>query len=88
LLVILWSMIAFHLRSGRLLSSIGFATLVASGLILIALCWFGVNLLGVGLHSYGFQGGMAIALFSFVTFDAMLIGILAVVAHQRASENN
>jgi len=88
LLVILWSMIAFHLRSGRLLSSIGFVTLVASGLILIALCWFGINLLGVGLHSYGFQGGMAIALFSFVTFDAILIGILAVVAHQRAPKNN
>jgi len=88
LLVILWSMIAFHLRSGRLLSSIGFATLVACGLILIALCWFGVNLLGVGLHSYGFQGGMAIALLSFVTFDAILIGILAVVAHQRAPKNN
>ncbi len=88
LLVILWSMIAFHLRSGRLLSSIGFATLVACGLILIALCWFGVNLLGVGLHSYGFQGGMAIALFSFITFDAMLIGILAVVAHRRAPKNN
>ena len=88
LLVILWSMIAFHLRSGRLLSSIGFATLVASGLILIAFCWFGINLLGVGLHSYGFQGGMAIALFSFVSFDAILIGILAGVAYRRAAKNN
>jgi chromate transport protein ChrA len=36
-----------------------------------------VNLLGVGLHSYGFQGGTAAWLLGFVLADALAIALLA-----------
>jgi len=85
LLVILWSMIAFHLRLGRLISPLGFAIFGASGLILIALTWFGVNLLGVGLHSYGFENGMAWALAGFIGSDCLLIAFLAFCSRHSSS---
>jgi ABC-type transport system involved in cytochrome c biogenesis permease subunit len=85
LLVILWSMIAFHLRLGRLISPLGFAIFGASGLILIALTWFGVNLLGVGLHSYGFENGMAWALAGFIGSDCLFIAFLAFCSRHSSS---
>jgi len=33
------------------------------------LAWFGVNLLSVGLHSYGFASGIAINLGLFILFE-------------------
>jgi hypothetical protein len=45
--------------------------------IVTFLCWFGVNLLGVGLHSYGFQSGSVIWLVAFVVVDLMIITFLA-----------
>jgi hypothetical protein len=37
------------------------------------LAWFGVNLLGVGLHSYGFTSGIAQALFIFIAFELLFV---------------
>lgn len=77
LFVILWAMLALHLRAGRLVSERGFALLNCINVIVTFLCWFGVNLLGVGLHSYGFQGGTAAWLLGFVLADALAIALLA-----------
>ena len=73
LFVILWSMLLLHLRAGKLISPHGFALLNAFNVMVTFLCWFGVNLLGVGLHSYGFQGGTATWLGAFVIADVLLI---------------
>lgn len=73
LFVILWAMLLLHLRSGRLVDTHGFALLNCFNVIVTFLCWFGVNLLGVGLHSYGFQGGTALWLALFVAVDVLLI---------------
>ena len=37
--------------------------------IIVALAWFGVNLLQVGLHSYGFDDGVARNLFIFIALE-------------------
>ena len=37
--------------------------------IIVALAWFGVNLLSVGLHSYGFASGIARNLVIFIVFE-------------------
>ena len=42
--------------------------------IIVALAWFGVNLLSVGLHSYGFSSGIAMNLGLFILFE-FLFGI-------------
>ena len=77
LFVILWAMILPHLHAGRLVNVRNFALLNCFNVIVTFLCWFGVNLLGVGLHSYGFQGGTAAWLLGFVLADALAIALLA-----------
>ena len=37
--------------------------------IVVVLAWFGVNLLSVGLHSYGFATGIARNLVIFIVFE-------------------
>ena len=77
LFVILWAMLLLHLRAGRLVTPRGFALLNAFSSIVTFLCWFGINLLGVGLHSYGFQGGTAMWLIGFVVVDTLAIVAIA-----------
>ena len=60
LFVILWAMLGLHLRAGKLVSARGFALMNCFNVIVTFLCWFGVNLLGVGLHSYGFQSNSVV----------------------------
>ena len=81
LFVILWAMLLLHLRAGRLVSPRGFALLNAFSSIVTFLCWFGINLLGVGLHSYGFQGGTAMWLIGFVVVDTL--AIVAIARHRQ-----
>lgn len=76
LFVILWAMLLLHLRAGRFVSERAFAMLNCFNMIVTFLCWFGVNLLGVGLHSYGFQGGTAAWLGAFIAVDALLICLI------------
>ena len=76
LFVILWAMLLLHLRAGRLVSERAFAMLNCFNMIVTFLCWFGVNLLGVGLHSYGFQGGTAAWLGAFIAVDVLLVCLI------------
>jgi len=73
LLILLWCAILFHARLAKMIKEIGFAIGSVMGVIAVALTWFGVNLLGVGLHSYGFTSGVAKALFIFVVFEVLFI---------------
>ena len=76
LFVILWAMLGLHLRAGRLVTGRGFVLFNAFNVVVTFLCWFGINLLGVGLHSYGFQNGTFTWLLSFVLTDCALILLL------------
>lgn len=76
LFVILWAMLALHLRGGRLISPKGFALFNCFNIIVTFLCWFGINLLGVGLHSYGFQSGTVMWLLTFILVDFGVIFFL------------
>ena len=73
LFVILWAMLALHLRASGLVKTRGFALFNAFNVVVTFLCWFGVNLLGIGLHSYGFQNGTFAGLAGFVLADLALI---------------
>ena len=73
LFVILWAILTLHLRAGNLVSIRGFALMNAFNVIVTLLCWFGVNLLGVGLHSYGFQSDSVVWLAAFVVVDVAVI---------------
>jgi hypothetical protein len=45
--------------------------------MVVAVAWFGVNLLGVGLHSYGFTEGTLAWLLLFLAGEALLLGSVA-----------
>ena len=54
LLIVLWNAIILHSRWGGLVGQRGLMVMAVFGNIVTSWSWFGVNMLGVGLHSYGF----------------------------------
>jgi ABC-type transport system involved in cytochrome c biogenesis permease subunit len=59
LLIVIWNAIILHVRWAGLVKLRGLACLAIFGNIVTAWSWFGVNMLGVGLHSYGFMDAEA-----------------------------
>jgi ABC-type transport system involved in cytochrome c biogenesis permease subunit len=53
LMIVLWNALVLHARWGGLVKGRGLANLVVAGNIVTTWSYFGVNELGVGLHSYG-----------------------------------
>ena len=49
----------------------GFALGLIMNIIVVMMAWFGVNLLNVGLHSYGFTSGIARNLIVFSVLELM-----------------
>jgi ABC-type transport system involved in cytochrome c biogenesis permease subunit len=54
LLIVLWNALILHARWGSFIFARGLAVLAVLGNVVTAFSWFGTNLLGIGLHSYGF----------------------------------
>jgi ABC-type transport system involved in cytochrome c biogenesis permease subunit len=55
LLIVIWNSLILHARWGKLVEERGLMNLAIFGNIVTAFSWFGVNMLGIGLHSYGFM---------------------------------
>ena len=66
LLIVIWNAIILHVRWAGLVKTRGLAALTIFGNIVTAWSWFGVNMLGVGLHSYGFMDAAFWWLIAFV----------------------
>jgi ABC-type transport system involved in cytochrome c biogenesis permease subunit len=62
LIIVLWNALVLHARWGGMIKDRGLAVLAVLGNITVSWSWFGVNELGVGLHSYGFTEGVMLAL--------------------------
>ncbi len=73
LLIVLWCSIILHAKVGRLIGQKGVAIFSALGLIVVMWAWFGVNLLNVGLHSYGFTSGIATGLIVYVIAEIIFL---------------
>jgi len=73
LIIVLWNALILHARWGRLIGDRGLAVLSVAGNICTAWSWFGVNELGVGLHSYGFTEGTLLKLAIFVASQLAVI---------------
>ena len=54
ILIVLWCAICLHARWGAIVRREGLMQMLVFGNIVTSWSWFGTNLLGVGLHSYGF----------------------------------
>jgi len=55
LLIVIWNALILHARWGKLVRERGLMNLAIFGNVVTAFSWFGVNMLGIGLHSYGFM---------------------------------
>ena len=55
LMIVVWNAIMLHCRWGGFVKDRGLICLALFGNIVTAWSWFGVNMLGIGLHSYGFM---------------------------------
>ncbi|MDA0771728.1 MAG: cytochrome c biogenesis protein CcsA [Cyanobacteria bacterium] len=73
LLIVLWSSIIFHARLAGMLKEFGIALASVFACVVVITSWFGINLLGVGLHSYGFTNGLATALYAYYAFEVLFI---------------
>jgi len=83
LLIILWVAILFHARFARMIGPVGMAAGSALGIIFVMLAWLGVNLLGVGLHAYGFTTGLAFALNVYIIIQLLIVAALTPLARRR-----
>ena len=63
LLIVIWNALILHARWGGMIRERGMAVLATLGNVVTCWSWFGVNELGVGLHSYGFTDGVLKSLF-------------------------
>ena len=78
LLVVLYNAIILHLRLLGRAKGRSLMVLAVGGNIVASFCWFGVNMLGVGLHSYGFmeESFRWLVLFWVSQIMIMLVGLL------------
>lgn len=74
-LIVLMNLIILHARWGGMIRHRGVAVLAVAGNIVTAWSWFGTNMLGVGLHSYGFTDSAVFWISVFVLSQLAIIAI-------------
>ena len=75
ILIVLWIAIIFHARILGILKQRGLMIAVVFGNIITSFSWFGVNMLGVGLHSYGFMESALVGLMAFMVAHMYIMAI-------------
>lgn len=77
LLIVIWNAIILHARWGGLVKQRGLMALAIFGNVVTSWSWFGTNMLGVGLHSYGFMDAAFWWLLAFVASQLAIILLAA-----------
>ena len=75
LLIVLWNAIILHARMAGYVRERGLMVMAIFGNMITAASWFGVNLLGVGLHAYGFTDSGFVWLVSFWISQLVFMGL-------------
>jgi ABC-type transport system involved in cytochrome c biogenesis permease subunit len=75
LIIVLWNALILHLRWGGMIRDRGLVVCAIGGNIVTSWSWFGVNMLGIGLHSYGFTEAAFKWLMMFVLSQIGLIAL-------------
>jgi len=76
LLIVVWNALILHARWGGMVKQRGMAVLALMGNIIVIWSWWGVNMLGVGLHAYAnADAGMLTAVKSAVAVHLVFIAI-------------
>ncbi len=75
LLIVIWNATILHARWGGMVKERGLMNLAVFGNIVTSFSWFGVNMLGIGLHSYGFMDAAFKWLMLFVGSQVLIMGL-------------
>jgi ABC-type transport system involved in cytochrome c biogenesis permease subunit len=75
LIIVLWNALILHARWGGLVRQRGLVCLAIFGNIVTSWSWFGTNMLGIGLHSYGFTQAAFWWLSAFIASQLALIAL-------------
>lgn len=78
LMIVIWNAVILHMRLGGLIKTRGLMICAIIGNMITAFSWFGVNLLGIGLHSYGFLEKTFKAFIGFEVSQLVIIALAMV----------
>ena len=89
LLIVLWLIWILHGKIANMFTELSLAVTLAFTNVIVALSWFGVNLLQVGLHSYGFTDNIASNLAIFCFLEVLFISMISILIlyYQRKYHN-
>ena len=74
LLIVLAQLAILHARMGGYIRAFWISMCVVLQGIVVSFSWWGVNLLGIGLHSYGFTDGIWTGLLTFWAIEGVVLG--------------
>ncbi len=75
LLIVIWNAIILHARWGGMVKERGMMVMAVFGNIITSWSWFGTNMLGIGLHSYGFTDAAFFWLSAFILSQLVIMGL-------------
>ena len=92
LLLVLWLLWVIHCRISGQMSPLLYLAAMSYLSVILTLSWFGVNLLSVGLHAYGFTNAAAWIFWAFIAaetaFIASITAYISIVSKVRDTKNN
>ncbi|MCP4454795.1 MAG: cytochrome c biogenesis protein CcsA, partial [Planctomycetes bacterium] len=83
LLVVAWIAIIMHARFTGWIRLRGMMVMAVIGNMITAFAWFGVNMMGVGMHAYAFMDGGLKWLLIFVASQAVLACLAFIPAREK-----
>ena len=78
-MIVLWTIFILHVRIEKVASTQAIMVMAVFGNVVTSLSWFGVNMLGIGLHSYGFMDKAFawLSIFVVLQFGIMVLGLVS-----------
>jgi hypothetical protein len=84
-MIVFWNAVLLHARWGGMIRDRGIAAVATLGIAVTFWSWQGVNLLGVGLHNYGFSEEGLWVMCGVVT-SSLLIASIGLLPHRRPAQ--
>ncbi len=88
LMIVLWTLFMLHARAGGVIKEWGIHLCAICTGPIVVFSWWHTNLLGVGLHSYGFSDSKADAVYLYYTFNVAFLALGLITAWAQSRKGN
>jgi len=75
LMIVIWNAVILHAKWTKWIAAQGLMVMALMGNIITSFSWFGTNMLGIGLHSYGFMDQQFPYLLGFILSQVILMAL-------------